>query len=300
MNFHTLLQLGRVSNLPTVWANTLCGALLSGQFVLDLRFPLLLLATSLSYMAGMFLNDAFDADHDRDTRPDRPIPSGSASRQAVFSSGFIALFVAGLISVLIAGDNRLIVFTLFNSLAIAIVLYDSHHKNNAFSPVIMGLCRALVILLAAAVYHWPGPPLLWLAAGSAWLFVVGLTYTARQENRSLKAGLRYHWPLLTLLLATLSLPIAGLVLPAVEWPAGFSGWSASLLVAVLAALVWIAVHRFYRRHPGDIPFAVTLLIAALSILDAVWLSAAGHGTGAMLAIFGFVLTLYFQRFFKGT
>jgi 4-hydroxybenzoate polyprenyltransferase len=31
----------------------------------------------------------------------------------------------------------------------AIVLYDSHHKNNPLSPVLMGMCRMLVYITSA-------------------------------------------------------------------------------------------------------------------------------------------------------
>ena len=63
------LQLGRVSNLPTVWTNVLAGVLLAGGALEPGSFIPLLLAFSLFYEGGMFLNDAFDRKIDARERP---------------------------------------------------------------------------------------------------------------------------------------------------------------------------------------------------------------------------------------
>ena len=76
MKLRLALQLGRISNLPTVWSNVLVGALLGGATLDDARLPLLMAAMSLFYVGGMFLNDAFDRTFDARHRPERPIPSG--------------------------------------------------------------------------------------------------------------------------------------------------------------------------------------------------------------------------------
>src|SRR5436853_7511544 len=83
----TLLVLGRVSNLPTVWSNCLAGWLLGGG---GSAASLLLLcggATCL-YIGGMYLNDAFDIEFDRLNRKERPIPSGAISSGDVWGYGF--------------------------------------------------------------------------------------------------------------------------------------------------------------------------------------------------------------------
>ena len=85
--FRTLLVLGRVSNLPTVWSNCLAGWWLSGGGNFW-NLPLLFLGVSALYTGGMFLNDAFDADFDRQRRAERPIPSGKISADAVWSFGW--------------------------------------------------------------------------------------------------------------------------------------------------------------------------------------------------------------------
>src|ERR1700722_7791443 len=83
----TLLILGRVSNLPTVWSNCLAGWWLAGG---GSRPALLCVSISASflYLGGMFLNDAFDAGFDRNHRPTRPIPSGVITEREVWGWGF--------------------------------------------------------------------------------------------------------------------------------------------------------------------------------------------------------------------
>src|SRR5262245_63623198 len=80
----TLLILGRVSNLPTVWSNCLAGWILGGGgelFKLPLpdliRLAVLTAGATFLYVAGMYLNDAFDEQFDSQHRPERPIPSGA-------------------------------------------------------------------------------------------------------------------------------------------------------------------------------------------------------------------------------
>ena len=58
-HLRTLLVLGRVSNLPTVWTNVAVGWFLSGGgWTAELGW--LLAGMSFVYIAGMTLNDAFD------------------------------------------------------------------------------------------------------------------------------------------------------------------------------------------------------------------------------------------------
>ena len=71
MRWSVALALGRVSNLPTVWTNALAGVVLAGGAAGDARLPWIVLAVSLCYVAGMYLNDAFDRDFDARHRPER-------------------------------------------------------------------------------------------------------------------------------------------------------------------------------------------------------------------------------------
>src|SRR5436305_13855035 len=82
----TLLVLGRASNLPTVWSNCLAGWILGHGGPLG-RLAALCLGSTLLYMGGMYLNDAFDAEFDQQHRQERPIPSGAIRASFVWALG---------------------------------------------------------------------------------------------------------------------------------------------------------------------------------------------------------------------
>ncbi|MGA0407869.1 MAG: UbiA family prenyltransferase, partial [Limisphaerales bacterium] len=84
----TLLILGRISNLPTVWSNLILGWLMGHA---EPSWPILgwlCLGGSLAYVGGMYLNDAMDVSFDRSFRPERPIPAGAISLLAVHCLGW--------------------------------------------------------------------------------------------------------------------------------------------------------------------------------------------------------------------
>ena len=82
----TLLVLGRVSNLPTVWSNCLAGWWLGGAGKLT-GLPFLFSGATLLYIGGMFLNDACDVEFDNQHRVSRPIPSGNIRLKTVWLLG---------------------------------------------------------------------------------------------------------------------------------------------------------------------------------------------------------------------
>src|SRR5690242_11311875 len=129
----TLLVLGRVSNLPTVWSNCLAGWWLGGGENYS-KLPFLFAGATLLYLGGMFLNDAFDAEFDRQYRKERPIPSGAITLRVVWRVGF-ALLAAGAGLLFVCGTLAGLLGLI---LALCIVLYDAIHKLITFSPVLMG------------------------------------------------------------------------------------------------------------------------------------------------------------------
>lgn len=288
MTWHIALQLGRVSNLPTVWTNMLAAIVLSGGALADAQVVPLLLALSLFYVGGMYLNDAFDAEIDARERPERPIPSGQVSRGTVFGLGFamLALGLASLAWIGAMGDTGLWPPVGGLGLAAAIVFYDWYHKANPLSPVVMGLCRVLVYVTAGLCVALPLPAPLWIGAGLLLCYLIGLTYVAKQENLGEVKNL---WPLLFLAAPV----VAGLVY-AVERPVTALFW--------LAFVIWMGVALWFlrRRQPGDIPRAVVSLIAGISLLDALLIAASGAPGLAVLALAGFGLTLVLQRVVSGT
>jgi hypothetical protein len=279
------LRLGRVSNLPTVWTNALAGVVLAGGAAGDARVPWILLALSLCYVAGMYLNDAFDREFDARHRPERPIPSGEVSARTVFTAGFGML----------AGGVALLAWLGFGTvqgtgwpplaagvaLAAAILWYDLHHKNNPSSPLLMGLCRALVYVVAACVVLAHPPVAVFVGALLLLSYLIGLTYVARQEHLGRVANL---WPLLFL-----ALPIA--------WGAraALQGGFVAMLWLLLAAWLLFALSFLWRRRAGDVPRAVGHLLAGICLWDALVIAAAGQPALAGVALGLFALTLMLQR-----
>jgi hypothetical protein len=290
MSWAVALRLGRVSNLPTVWTNVLAGIVLSGAAVTPRPALLLLLSLSLFYVAGMFLNDAFDREFDRRNRPDRPIPAGEVTASVVFVWGF-GLLACGLALLLAVGYAmpgntgwRAPVAGL--ALAAAIVLYDSWHKANPIGPLLMGLCRLLVYLIAGLAVAGALPERLLLAAIVSLCYLIGLTYIAKQENLRRVENL---WPLLFLAAPFIyGLPFAA------------ESIAALVLFLLLLAAVSSALAFLFRSGAPDVPRAIMLLIAGISLLDGFFMAGQGQVLLAAAAVAAFLLTLAFQRFIAGT
>ena len=206
----TLLRLGRVSNLPTVWTNVVAATALAGGDPLSWRARLTLLAMTLFYVGEMYLNDAFDREIDRRERPGRPIPAGAIAAPTVFAIGF-GLLGAGLVLMALCGGPALAAGLVLCGI---IVFYDLHHKGNPLSPLVMSLCRLMVYVGAAAATVGFVPAAVWVGAVALAAHVVGLTYAAKQESLNRVQRL---WPL-----AILALP---LILAA---PALFAHWRVAL------------------------------------------------------------------------
>jgi 4-hydroxybenzoate polyprenyltransferase len=276
------LALGRVSNLPTVWTNTLAGAVLAGAAAFGTEFAVMLVAFSLFYTGGMFLNDAFDAPWDARQRPERPIPSREVSRRQVFGWGFgmMALGVALLAWIGVAPALAGV------ALAATITYYDWHHKGNVFSPVVMGLCRVLVYVAAGLCITRALPEGLWIGAALMLCYLIGLTYIAKQENLGRVENL---WPL-----AFLAAPVAWGAWLALAQPVVGAFW------LLFTGWVLVALWFLRRRAKGDIPRAVVSLIAGISLLDAMLIAGSGALALAVIALAGFGVTLFFQRYISGT
>ncbi len=281
--WRTYLRLGRVSNLPTVWSNTLAGLVLAGAPPRPATFAWLALATSLLYVGGMFLNDAFDQAIDVRERPERPIPSGLVSAAEVYGVGS-GLLAVGVAIAWHASGGRALLAAL--ALAFAIVLYDAWHKKNVLSPALMGACRVLVYVTAAfAATSEPTMRPLLMGAAALFAYLMGLTYVAKQENLDRIANL---WPL-----TLLAVPFV------VTASSAFEPVSTVLFVGLF---VWVvsAIRLLMRGGRGTIPKVVVRLIAGVSLVDALLIAKAGHPPLACAAALAFFATLFFQRYIRGT
>jgi 4-hydroxybenzoate polyprenyltransferase len=278
--FGVLLVLGRVSNLPTVWSNCLAAWLLSGAGPWP-RFFFLTLGATLLYTAGMFLNDAFDADFDRQYRPERPIPSGLISPRTVWVVGCSLLLLSWL--ALVPLGTTTILFGA--SLAGLIVLYDAIHKHTIFAPIFMAGCRFLLYLLAGCSADTGFSSALLLCALALAAYITGISYLARGESLQGAAPL---WS------------VALLFVPSITAVA-FRSTAQILVIPVLALEVgWILwCLRGPWLHPKrPISHGVAGLLAGIVLVDSL---AAVNLAAYRVAFLGlFVLALLLQRLAPAT
>ena len=282
MKLSTALRLGRVSNLPTVTSNVVAAIALAGGHPGASTIVLACVAMSLMYIAGMWLNDAFDRDIDRVERPERPIPSGEVTAATVFDAGFVMLgggvAVVALAAFATGAGGKPIVSAV--ALASLIIFYDANHKQNPLSPIVMGLCRAGVYTTAALLVRPDLCTAVLVGCTLLLTYLVGLTYAARQENLLKMTNM---WPL-----ACLAAPFV------VALPHGLTA------VAIYTGyFLWVvrAVAYIYSRQ---IRQGITGLIAGISLLDALLIANLGRPGLAAVAIVAFVLTNLFQRIIPGT
>lgn len=282
-HWQTMLVLGRVSNLPTVWSNCLAGWLLGGGGGVA-GFLMLLLGASLLYVGGMYLNDAFDEEFDRANRRERPIPSGQIEVFEVRRWGYVWLG-CGWLSLLFLGWWPALLGVL---LVGAILLYDAVHKWVAFAPVLMAGCRVLLYWVAAAsaVEGITGLAL-WssFALGS---YVTGLSLYAAHERSKRRVP---YWPA-----ALLAVPLL------LAWVANSGPYGPRALLCGLVLLVWIArsLHTAMRAASPNLPAAIGTLLAGIVLVDLLavvggdnlWVSI------GFLSLFG--ATLVAQRFVPAT
>ncbi len=279
--WRTLLILGRVSNLPTVVSDCCAGWWLGGGGRVGGLFIAIVAATTL-YIGGMFLNDAFDAGFDRHHRKLRPIPSAAISEREVWCWGGFWLLIGLIISALGGVTTAVLSITL----SAFILIYNASHKMISFGPLLMGVCRLLLYLIAASAggaalngrVIWPA-----VALG---LYVAGLSLVARKEIGAVRPPI---WPV-ALLVAPLAL--AALFNDDPHWPS-------TLAMALLSAsIVWALTQSFWREH-ARIGVTVSRLLAGIALVDMV---AASQADRAWLWGFPllFAAALFLQRFVPAT
>ncbi len=281
--WRTLLILGRASNLPTVWSNCLAGWLLGGGGGLG-RFFLLCLGATCLYLGGMFLNDAFDVEFDRQYRKERPIPSGVITLDEVWRWGFGWLGVGTVILVLLGHTTG----ALAAILLFCIVLYDATHKLVAFAPLLMAACRLFLYLVAASVANdgvtglaiWSG---LALAA-----YIVGLSGLARGE--SVRGALSY-WPCYLLAAPVL-----------LSFIANGSGYQLRALLLSLIVGVWVArclTCVLWTSEP-NLGRAVSGLLAGIVLNDLLAVAGGDSVWIGLVFVVLFLAALLLQRFVPAT
>lgn len=272
----TLLVLGRVSNLPTVWSNCLAGWLLGGGGEWS-RFTLLCSGATLLYLGGMYLNDAFDAAFDAQHRRQRPIPSGAIAAASVWRIG-IGLLIAGVALIVPLGTTSSVLAVL---LCCCIVLYDAVHKAVTLSPVLMAMCRLLLYLLASSS-AWVGLTGLavWAAVALA-CYIVGLSYLARNEATG---TVIQRWPQFLL---AIPIPLA--------WLVNDGPFRQKAMLLSFVVVLWVARSlRNVWMEPRSVPRAVSGLLAGIVWIDLLAVADAPRAVAGVFVVL-FLLALGFQR-----
>lgn len=278
----TALVLGRVSNLPTVWSNLLAGWLLGGGGAKMVPLLALMAGGSLLYVAGMYLNDFFDADFDRRYRPERPIPSGTITRRVAGSVG-ATLLIAGFLILASLGTTPA---ALAIVLGACVCFYDAFHKQMQGAPLVMAACRFLLYPLAASAVPARMETHVFLPAAALAAYVAGITFLARGESRPQKTG---RWALLLLLAPAALLMGQGEAAPA----------AAKISLALFAAwLTWLVGPLWLGTRPS-VGRAVSGLLAGIVLVDMLAITpVAGMNSLYLLPLM--ILALLLQRVIPAT
>lgn len=290
----TILVLGRVSNLPTVWTNVMAGWFLAGG---DWSGGVwwMMAGVSFLYVGGMTLNDAFDAEWDGEHAKQRPIPAGAISKRKVWVLGWGQMVIGILVIAVFSATEWYYPL----ALVFAIILYNWCHKRWKNASVVMGLCRFLVYVVAAsAVAGDDGLIIIVIPfAMGLFVYVMGITIVARGESGGGKVGWFGRLVLFApLLVGVVMLPMLCLLV--------FSSGKGGLLLGMLAVamfVLWLARALWHLRstRPDRVGRFVSALLAGIVLVDLIALSQVGSIfwpiCGGLL-----LLTLLAQRWIPAT
>jgi hypothetical protein len=283
-------------------------------------------AASLLYVGGTALNDAFDAEYDREHRPERPIPSGALSLLSVWILGLGALLVgAGIFLHMGVTTGDVMLSALAIGLVALILIYDWMHKKSVWAVLPMGGCRLLLYLVVAAaavqvryVFAVEAQTFEEIAANGAasvalttqqlvsviavgaslFVYMVVLTLSARAESGTEELKVSGKVALLLYLPAVVCIAL-------VVWHQAAEPQILATLVAGTLFVVWtksaITVLQSKVRDQSRIGIAVGRLLAGICLIDAMAAAAASTSIVPMLVCVGFfVLVLWLQRYVRST
>ena len=283
------LVLMRPANILTAVADILLGFAASGAVVLlsengplsvahpQLRVLYWLVAATVGlYGGGVVFNDVFDADLDQVERPERPIPSGAASRLSASLLGAV-LLLGGVLAAFQASGPSGWLAAAVAGLAVTYDAFGKHHP--VLGPLNMGACRGGNLLLGLSAV--PGAVAgFWYLALIPVVYIGAITAISRGEvhggdKRILLGSLALYGLVVGSILGLLRLPQAH-ALYAVPFLALFSWLIFPPLLKAIGSL-----------RPLDVRLAVKAGVMALILLDAtVAASFAGWWYGLLvLALF---------------
>jgi 4-hydroxybenzoate polyprenyltransferase len=304
------LQLLRLPNVFTAMADVAMGFIFvrgvadfgrAGSTAIA-ELAVLIVASSLLYLAGMVLNDWFDYDTDRQERPRRPLPSGRIARSTAARLGW-GLLVSGVVAASAAGYllGSTLPAGVAVALAVCIVLYDGPLKRTPLGPLAMGGCRMLNVLLGMSATGinttgtvWQTEN--WLVAAAIGVYIAGLTFYARHETdehsdrRRLLTGIAVMM-LGIVLLARLP-SYMHLTIPGPKW---------HLFMMLLGALIaWQCLRPMIDPRPKYVQRAVKQSILSLVFLDAAVVLAVAGPVAAVAVLALLIPTVVLGRLVYST
>ncbi len=200
------IQLVRLPNVFSLIANCAAAAIIAVGSLSKLNTVIPLFFVSiLAYWAGMIFNDVNDLEEDRKHRPDRPLAAGKISpavaNHVATAMLMLGLLVLSIVVVLAKGDSEFMVYSLgcYCLLWLSIRLYNSKLKATLLGPLLMGLCRALNILVvgyAMLGVYWEKefstvvefPDTMVAYAVAMGVYICGITVYASREEQSSNQG----------------------------------------------------------------------------------------------------------------
>jgi len=253
-----ILELVRVPNLLTAVADILAGFLYMGGSLSHVREAMLLAFASVSlYGSGVALNDVCDVEHDRDSRPQRPIPSGRIT--TTYATRFIASLL--LLGVVLAFAVSRLSGVLAICIVAAVILYNAVLKATPLAPLMMGLCRVFNLALGMS---FVGSLTLRTANTiplmSMGLYVASVTFFARTESGSSKP-----WRLVC---GAMGIGLSVAILASLQWV--LADPHSSFLVGVILLLLFVG--SICRRAvlsglPQVVQPCVGKLVVGIIVLD---------------------------------
>jgi 4-hydroxybenzoate polyprenyltransferase len=237
----------------------------------------------------MYLNDAFDVEFDRQHRQERPIPSGAISIGAVWRFG-LGWLLAGALCLIGLGMKTGGIGIV---LSLCILAYDSIHKRTAVSPVLMGACRFLVYLVAAATAaDGVTGRVIWCALALAG-YVAGLSFLARRESSRDPTN---WWPLIL----TATPILLALIMNSNDYRK-----PALALSGVVVLWILLSVRPALKSANGHVGKAVARLLAGIVLVDALAVPDLLLRTDAarelgLIFLSLFLMTWLLQRFVPAT
>lgn len=288
----------RPANIVTAFADILAGFAAAGGFILisegtwSATHPglgWLLLSTFGLYGGGVVFNDVFDAELDAEERPERPIPSGRASKGGAILTGAVLL----LMGILAAFQVNLYAGFLAIAISCGALFYDYRAKHSAlWGPLFMGGCRGGNLLLGCSIIP-ASLSSVWFLALLPVAYIGSITLVSQGEvhGGDRKSGLG---ALGLIVLVTLCLFLLGL-LP--DYAVG----TALLFIILFAGMVippfWKAA---FQPEPDLIKKAIKRGVLSLILLNAAIAAGFGGFLLAVIVVLLLPLSLLLARLFAVT